>query len=305
MLDYTCDKLFVHCVAKAVGRLNNGDPWIWEEAHQKALIAEFERYLQLFQGIHLMMFSVLNSHIHFGFYLDNKLEVDSKSVADAYQRVYGREIDRRTAKFIKLHKNQSNLSLFMQRFNREFARRFNIEHFEVKRDGHMWGKRFHSTLILDAEVLLRVFSYNMFNPVKAGLSEHPQDYPFNSFHFANEAKRNKWLASFHEAYEYLSNSEVSRSDFEQMLEDRLLEDEQRIEKERRKSVKAHYQSNKEMTLTEKKRLYAQVVNTELDKQRYLSHSNAIGSREKLEEIMKTYQQKFRISATDIDKVFRC
>lgn len=74
-----------------------------------------------------------------------------------------------------------NLSRGMQRLNSEYATYFNTRFGHV---GHLFQQRFASRLIESEQYFLEVLRYIAFNPVRAGLCDHPADWPWSSFHGA-------------------------------------------------------------------------------------------------------------------------
>lgn len=56
---------------------------------------------------------------------------------------------------------------------------------KYKRTGHLFQDRFKSEPIDDDPQLLAVLRYIYQNPVKAGLCERPEDYPWSSYHAAS------------------------------------------------------------------------------------------------------------------------
>jgi len=76
---------------------------------------------------------------------------------------------------IKPAKN-NDLSRIIQWINSVFAKHYNVTYGHT---GHVWGERFHSTLISDIIQFLRTFFYIADNPVKAELVENGVDYLFN------------------------------------------------------------------------------------------------------------------------------
>src|SRR5207244_3446281 len=70
------------------------------------------------------------------------------------------------------------LSSGMHYLNGLYARRFNERHgFE----GHLFERRFAAAVIGDDAHLAEVLRYVAFNPVRAGLCDHPADWPWSSF----------------------------------------------------------------------------------------------------------------------------
>jgi len=82
-----------------------------------------------------------------------------------------------------------NLSIGMHQLNGVYASIFNQRH---RVDGHLFEARFGSSLVETEDHLAETLRYIAFNPVKAGLCDHPRDWPWSSFygieeHFAFDA----------------------------------------------------------------------------------------------------------------------
>ena len=73
---------------------------------------------------------------------------------------------------------KANLSDGMHWLNHVYAKTFNARH---RRRNHVFGKRFWNDVILSDEQLVAVTRYIARNPVKAGLCERPQDWPWSNF----------------------------------------------------------------------------------------------------------------------------
>jgi putative transposase len=74
--------------------------------------------------------------------------------------------------------HDESLPLGMHRLNFNHARRFNARH---RLRGHVLEKRYHSDRIVSDAHLLAVYRYDANNPVKAGLCDAPQDWPWCSY----------------------------------------------------------------------------------------------------------------------------
>jgi REP element-mobilizing transposase RayT len=69
------------------------------------------------------------------------------------------------------------LGWILQRLLTSYAMSFNVRY---KRRGHLFESRCEVRLCLDEDYLRRVIQYIHMNPVKAGLVERPQDWPWSS-----------------------------------------------------------------------------------------------------------------------------
>jgi putative transposase len=74
-----------------------------------------------------------------------------------------------------------SLAIGMQRLNGVYARRFNTRHLL---EHHLFGRRYYARFIDSERQLERTIRYVAFNPVRAGLCEHPADWPWSSFYGA-------------------------------------------------------------------------------------------------------------------------
>ena len=69
------------------------------------------------------------------------------------------------------------MSLMMQAVGRSYVRTYNRAH---GRTGTLWEGRYRSSLIQTERYLLTCMAYIDLNPVRAGMVEAPQDYPWSS-----------------------------------------------------------------------------------------------------------------------------
>jgi putative transposase len=71
-----------------------------------------------------------------------------------------------------------NLAAGMHQLNSGYAHYFNERH---RLTGHLFERRFDSRLVETEEHMEEALSYIALNPVKAGLCEHPWEWPWSSF----------------------------------------------------------------------------------------------------------------------------
>ena len=78
------------------------------------------------------------------------------------------------------------LSKFMHRLNASYAIYFNKKY---HRNGHLWQGRFKSWYVTDEAYLYALILYIEQNPLRAGIVEHPERYPYaTARYFAGEEK---------------------------------------------------------------------------------------------------------------------
>ena len=75
--------------------------------------------------------------------------------------------------------NERSLATLLRKAHARYARRINERH---EWQGHLWQERFHS-FVMDEEHLLAAVRYVELNPVRAGLCERADEWPWSSVHF--------------------------------------------------------------------------------------------------------------------------
>jgi len=84
--------------------------------------------------------------------------------------------------------NPEKLSKFMQGLQRSYTAYFNEKYEKV---GHLWQGRFKAKIISKDEYLINVITYVEYNPVKANIVKHPQDYIFSSYRERSSHQKTK------------------------------------------------------------------------------------------------------------------
>lgn len=90
------------------------------------------------------------------------------------------------------------------------------------RSGTLWEGRFRSCLVQSEQYVLACYRYIELNPVRAGLSSHPCQYPWSSYRTNAEGGRNA-LVTPHDEYLRLGRTDAERQRAYQALLDSNLE----------------------------------------------------------------------------------
>ena len=77
------------------------------------------------------------------------------------------------------------------------------------RTGTLWEGRFKSCLVGSEDYVLACYRYIELNPVRAGLVQHPGEYPWSSYH-ANTRRQGGSTIDFHPAYAALAEDADGR-----------------------------------------------------------------------------------------------
>lgn len=75
---------------------------------------------------------------------------------------------------------EHSISKVFQSVGRKYVQYFN---FTYKRSGTLWEGRYRATVVDSERYLLTVMRYIELNPVRAGMCQHPAEYPWSSYAF--------------------------------------------------------------------------------------------------------------------------
>lgn len=110
---------------------------------------------------------------------------------------------------LQLRSKQVSISKVMSLINKRYANYYNTRY---RLTGHVFEKRFYSSLIVDSEGMLQVSSYIHLNPVVANMVRRPEDYRWSSFPFFRNAQIAcpRYLDTNHILDNYVGTEEVKR-----------------------------------------------------------------------------------------------
>lgn len=101
-----------------------------------------------------------------------------------------------------------------QRYVRYFNRRY-------ERSGTLWDGRYRSCLVQEEDYLLACYRYIELNPVRAGMVQHPAQYPWSSFR-ANALALSNGIVTPHKLYLALGqDSQQRRAAYGGLFSERL------------------------------------------------------------------------------------
>lgn len=105
-------------------------------------------------------------------------------------------------------KDERGPSLLMKSLGERYVQYVNRRY---SRTGGLWEGRYHSCLVESERYLMVCHRYIELNPVRAGLTIHPVDYPWSSYR-RNAHGGDNLLVTPHELYARLGNHAASRED---------------------------------------------------------------------------------------------
>ncbi len=109
-----------------------------------------------------------------------------------------------------------SISKTFQSVGRRYVQYFN---YTYKRSGTLWEGRYRATVVDSERYLLTLMRYIELNPVRAGMVDMPQDYPWSSYRrnaLGEGGPNADWLSS-HEEYSRLGQDDADRQKAYQAL----------------------------------------------------------------------------------------
>ncbi len=110
--------------------------------------------------------------------------------------------------------HEGGISRLMHQLGSNYVRYFNQR---TGRSGTLWEGRFRSCLVQDDEYLLQCHRYIELNPVRAGMVEHPAEYPWSSYRSNADGVPSNLLTP-HPTYLELGNELTRRQRYRSMFE---------------------------------------------------------------------------------------
>lgn len=115
---------------------------------------------------------------------------------------------------------EESISHMMQMLGRYYVQYYN---YCYQRTGTLWEGRYKATLIQSEQYLLTCMRYIELNPVRAGMVDHPADYPWSSYH-CNAQGEEDGLVTPHLEYKRLDKiAEERQAQYRQLFRTRIAE----------------------------------------------------------------------------------
>ena len=115
---------------------------------------------------------------------------------------------------------EQGISKVMQMLGRYYVQYFNHTY---QRTGTLWEGRYKATLIDSDHYLLACCRYIELNPVRAGMVEHPSEYPWSSYR-GNALGKQNVMVTAHELYHELGRNPKEREKAYRCLFDSPMDD---------------------------------------------------------------------------------
>ncbi len=174
-----------HCISRIVA----GEFLLAQDPEKDALRGMMRRQAA-FCGVQIVTYCLMSNHFHILTRIPVQPPISDSELLGRVEAFYGQTAPEslRIAESIsiggavreqernRLLKRMNNVSVFMEELKQTFSVWYNKKH---KRFGTLWSERFRNVLVEDRpEVVQIVAAYIDLNPVRAGLVQDPSNYRF-------------------------------------------------------------------------------------------------------------------------------
>ena len=189
---------YYHCVSRCVRRafLCGKDPQTGVDvSHRKQMVEDLIKQLAQVFALDVCAYAVMSNHYHVVLYIDQQqaFHWSMREVIERWHRVFhGHPLSVRFLNDETLSSSEQqqlqnciedwrkrlmDISWYMRVLNERVARKANAED---QCTGRFWEGRFKSQALLDEKALLACMAYVDLNPVRAGLTQTPENSAFTA-----------------------------------------------------------------------------------------------------------------------------
>jgi len=184
---------YYHCVSRVVDRRFVID------TDEKRHFRKWMRKLETFCGVEVITYCLMSNHFHILLRVPDKESApkltveallgllpviyqgeDLLSAVQEIERALAAQDEAWVGRILARYEaRRHSLPVFMKELKQRFTRWFNRQH---SRKGTLWEERYRSVLVEgEASALATVAAYVDLNPVRAGIAENPEDYPWSGY----------------------------------------------------------------------------------------------------------------------------
>ncbi len=120
-------------------------------------------------------YCLMGNHFHLLVRMHPGEEYSDEEIKKRFSLLYGDDKNRNlgNGQIPSLREKWATLSEYVKEIKQTFSRFYNRLH---NRKGFFWSERFKSVIVDNGETLINCLAYIDLNPVRAGISEKPEDY---------------------------------------------------------------------------------------------------------------------------------
>ncbi len=191
---------YYHIMSRTVGNEGLLGP------EEKEKLVEIIKKFSMLYFVKVLGYCVMSNHFHLLIRMDSSEQYSDEEVIRRLVKFYGRENKLWDYKLNDIRKRLSDISEFTKMIKQNFSWWYNRIN---DRRGYFWSDRFRSVLIEEGESLLSCLAYIDLNPVRAGITDIPEDYRWSSFGYRIQSGKSGGYLSFDGIYDDKDENVIS------------------------------------------------------------------------------------------------
>ncbi len=144
---------------------------------EKDQLARILRKLSKLYFCEVLGFCIMGNHFHLLVRMFPEFYFTDEDIKHRYVKFHGNDRTFSQEMVSGFRLKWESLSEFIKDIKQTFSRYYNKRH---NRRGTLWGERFKSMIVEDGETLINCLAYIDLNPVRAAITERPEDNRWNS-----------------------------------------------------------------------------------------------------------------------------
>lgn len=182
---------YYHIMSRTVG-----NEFLLGHEEKEKFVEIVKKYSRLY-FVKILGYCVMSNHFHLLIRMDSSEQYNDEEVIRRLKEFYGRKDSLWNYKLDDFRKKLADISEFTKMIKQNFSWWYNRVN---DRRGYFWSDRFKSVLIEKGESLLSCLAYIDLNPVRAGITELPENYRWSSFGYRIQSGNSGGYLSFDGIY---------------------------------------------------------------------------------------------------------
>jgi len=186
------ENAYYHVMSRTVG-----EEFLLNSEEKEKFVEIVKKFSRLY-FVNILGYCVMSNHFHLLIKMYSSEQYQDKDVIRRLKEFYGREDMLWNYKLDYYRKKFSDISEFTKMIKQNFSWWYNRVN---DRRGYFWSDRFKSVLIEKGESLISCLAYIDLNPVRAGITDLPEDYRWSSFGYRIQNGNSGGYLSFDGIYD--------------------------------------------------------------------------------------------------------
>ncbi|MEN8154460.1 MAG: transposase [Acidobacteriota bacterium] len=195
------ESAYYHIMSRTVGH-----EFLLGSEEKEKFVEIVKRYSKLY-FVKILGYCIMSNHFHLLIRMEPSEKYSDEEVIERLKKFYRKENKLWKYQLNDYRRRFENISEFTKMIKQSFSWWYNRVN---DRRGYFWADRFKSVLIERGESLLSCLAYIDLNPVRAGITDLPEDYRWSSFGYRIQIGNSGGHLSFEGIYDDKKKNTISK-----------------------------------------------------------------------------------------------